>query len=290
MTGFGDARAQSNGLSVAVEVRSVNNRYLKISTRCPEAYAALEPEIERVVRSAISRGTVTVAVRVESADAIAGPGINVTVLESYHRQLGRAAEKLHLFPPSDVGQLLALPGVVEEAPASGADLERGWPVIRQALEEALGKLARFRESEGASMEADLRTNAAIIRDQTNRVSELAPGVVRDYRDKLLDRIRELIGTSGVTIEPADLIREVSVFAERCDVNEEVTRLRSHLDQLEQFLGQRPAPGRKLEFLTQEMFREVNTIGSKANNVEIAHSAVEMKAAVEKMREILQNVE
>ncbi len=140
------------------------------------------------------------------------------------------------------------------------------------------------------MEQDLRTNEGVIAEQLDRVEERAPQVVRDYRDQIKKRVEKLLDGTEAKIEDADLIREVSIFSERCDINEEITRLRSHLEQFDVFLNEKTSQGRKLEFLSQEMFRETNTIGSKANNVEIAHCVVEMKAAIEKMREILQNVE
>ena len=137
---------------------------------------------------------------------------------------------------------------------------------------------------------DLRLNAGIISEQLMQVADLAPQVVASFRDRLLERVKELLATSDVSVDSSDLIREVSIFSERCDINEEITRLRSHLEQFETFLQGDSSQGRKLEFLSQEMFREVNTIGAKANNVAIAHSVVEMKSAVEKIREVLQNVE
>jgi uncharacterized protein (TIGR00255 family) len=137
---------------------------------------------------------------------------------------------------------------------------------------------------------DVRINCRTIARELEKIAAIAPDVVRDYRDRLRDRMRDLLEGTGANIDDNDLIREVSIFAERCDVNEEITRLRSHLDQFELFMDEKTSQGRRLEFLCQEMFREVNTIGSKANNVAIAHAVVDMKAAIDKLREILQNVE
>ena len=140
------------------------------------------------------------------------------------------------------------------------------------------------------MERELVENAKTIAVRLAAVTALAPQVVAEYRTKLLERVRQLLADSGVPVAEPDLIREVSIFSERSDINEEITRLRSHLEQFQTFIGEPASAGRKLDFLSQEMNREVNTIGSKANNVPIAHCVVEMKAAIEKMREILQNVE
>lgn len=290
MTGFGDARFQGENLAAAVEVRAVNNRYLKITTKCAEVYAGLEGEIERVVREAIGRGTVNVAIRVDRLHRAEDYALSQTALQSYWAQLQKAARELHAPPPGDLGQLLVLPGVVAEETLRSVDLNADWELIRKLLEGALAKLHEFRAEEGKSMERELVANVQTIATRLDEVAALAPQVVSEYRAKLLERVRQLLKDSGVPVAEPDLIREVSIFSDRSDINEEITRLRSHLDQFHAFIRETASPGRKLDFLSQEMFREVNTIGSKANNVAIAHCVVEMKAAVEKMREILQNVE
>ena len=290
MTGFGDARAQDQRLSVAVEIRSVNNRYLKVQSRLPDTYASLEAEIEKVVRQSISRGTVSVTCRADSLVADSRYVISREVLQSYWRQLSQVSESMHLGSSPALEALLPLPGVIVETNRQAGDPQEDWPLVAAALEEALKKLGEFRAAEGRSMEQELRANAATIAARLGDIGQLVPQVLIDFRDRLLERVRELLQGTGASVEPADLIREVSIFSERADINEEITRLRSHLEQFESFLNEPVSAGRKLEFLSQEMFREVNTIGSKANNVTIAHAVVEMKAAVEKMREILQNVE
>ncbi|HUG94091.1 MAG TPA: YicC/YloC family endoribonuclease [Planctomycetaceae bacterium] len=290
MTGFGDARAQDERLTVAIEVRSVNNRYLKISTRCPDAYGALEGDIEKLVRQSISRGTITVTLRVERHGGEQQYVLNREVVQQYWRQLSQVSEAIHAPAPASLANLLLLPGVVLERDGLLDDPHGEWPLIRGVLERALAKLGEFREIEGRSMESDLRTNSQIILERLDRVAVLAPQVVVAFRDRVLERVRELLQATDVGVSSADLIREVSIFSERCDINEEIMRLRSHLEQFATFLGEPVSQGRKLEFLSQEMFREVNTIGSKSNNVEISHAVVDMKAAVEKIREVLQNVE
>jgi uncharacterized protein (TIGR00255 family) len=290
MTGYGDARYQGEGLAAAVEVRTVNNRYLKITTKSAEAYAPLEGEIERIVREAIARGTVNVAIRVDRRHLAEDFVLNRTALQSYWAQLQIAARELHAPPPGDLGQLLVLPGVVDEETVRSADAQADGELICRLLEQALKKLQAFRVEEGRSMERELAANVQTIAARLEEVAALAPQVVAEYRTKLLDRVRQLLSDSGVPVAESDLIREVSIFSDRSDINEEITRLKSHLDQFDAFVKETASTGRKLDFLSQEMFREVNTIGSKANNVAIAHCVVEMKSAVEKMREILQNVE
>jgi uncharacterized protein (TIGR00255 family) len=290
MTGFGDARGQNDRLSMSVEVRAVNNRYFKLVTKTPERYQALEGDIERVVRESISRGTVNVSVRVENVAGSMAYRLDAAVLKGYWQQLTLLTSSLGVQPPDNVGSLLGLPGVVADGDASTGDPREDWPLIESSLREALGKLSEFRTVEGASMEQDLQANLRTVATELEKVAERAPQIVHEFRDKLLLRVSELLRDGQASVAPADLIREVSIYAERCDVAEEILRLRSHLDQFQAFVRQPQSAGRKLDFLTQEMVREVNTIGSKANNVEVAHAVVEIKAAVERMREVLQNVE
>jgi len=290
MTGFGDARFQDDRLSASVEVRAVNNRYLKITTKCAEVYAGLEGDIERIVRECISRGTVNVAVRVDRLSSAEEFALNQVALTSYWSQLQAAARRLGAPPPSEMGYLLSAPGVVADESRRSADLQADGPIIQRLLKGALDKLQTFRIDEGRSMERELVENAKTIDARLAEVTALAPQVVAEYRAKLLERVRQLLKDSGVTVTETDLIREISIFSDRSDINEEITRLRSHLEQFQAFISEPVSAGRKLDFLSQEMNREVNTIGSKANNVAIAHCVVEMKAAIEKMREILQNVE
>jgi len=290
MTGFGDARTQTERSSIAIEVRSVNNRYLKISSRLPDAYAAFESEIEKVIRGKITRGTVNVTLRIKRLHGGQEFRLDHDVLSNYWRQMNELASSMHLAMPSHLGDLLQLPGIVSEAESESRDISQDWPAINEALVESLKNLCAFRETEGEAMQRDLQANAAVIAKQLDQVAAQAPQVVADYRNKLLDRVREMLDAAGGAVEDSHLLREVSIFADRCDINEEITRLRSHLEQFEAFLQPQKSQGRKLEFLSQEIFREVNTIGSKANDVTIAHAVVEMKAAVEKLREVLQNVE
>jgi uncharacterized protein (TIGR00255 family) len=286
MTGFGEAHHQDGPLSVAVEVRSINNRHLKVSTRLGEGYAALEPEVEAFVRQKIRRGTVQISIRVLRAHRPEDYQINAAVLESYLTQL----QSLSKWPgAAATGSLLTLPGVVEDKSTALIDVEADWPVIRTALEGALARLAVMREQEGRAMEADLKANCQAIIAALDVIEKRAPLVGDSYRDRLTERVRKLLSEQGVTVEPADLIREVSIFADRADISEETVRLRSHLDQFAASLAEEGA-GRKLEFVVQEMFRETNTIGSKANDVEISRQVIEIKTAIERIREMIQNVE
>lgn len=287
MTGFGNSTSQTDTIAVSVELRAVNNRYLKVNMRLPDSVNRFENRIEKLVRNRITRGTVQLSVRVRFPRNMSGYMIDAEAIQEYRRQLEALSAGSDAPGLSD---LLALPGVVAESDLSPETIDSFWPTIEQTVNESLNQFDEFRKTEGDQMQDDLHRQCQLIADQVDEVAKLAPEVVAEYRTKLLERLTRAIGDAGVTVSEADVIREVAVYADRCDINEEITRLRSHLQQFDTFLNGDTSLGRKLEFLGQEMFREINTIGSKANNVAIAHNVVEMKAAIERIREVLQNVE
>lgn len=293
MTGFGESHCRRDGLSVAIEIRAINNRFLKLTIRTSEGYAALEPLVEAAVRQAVHRGTIQVNVRVDSRRSPEDYKINVDVLEQYHEQLCSLMKKwgktkINYDPPLEA--LLPLPGVVDDVFDKTADAATDWPLIEPTLREALENLGRMRADEGRAMTADLEANCRTAAESLDRVEQRAPLVVEDYRNRLHERLRRVLAEYQVTLEPADLIKEVSLFADRGDISEEIVRLRSHLQQFRSTMELTESSGRKLDFLTQEMFREANTIGSKANDVEIAQEVIEIKTAVERIREMIQNIE
>ncbi|NQV28833.1 MAG: YicC family protein [Rhodopirellula sp.] len=290
MTGFGSASGQNDRFTASVEIKAVNNRHLKVSTRLPDVLGSLESLIEKAVRKTVARGTVSVSVRFSPVGQASRYRISADLLAAYWDQLKAIGETSGVPLPDSVTALLTLPGVISDELSSSLDADAEWPFLEGVVEEALAGLDEFRQREGESMRAELQQCCEQIATNLDAVVQRAPEVVNNYRDKLLERVRELLGNSGATVEPDNLIREVSVFADRCDINEEITRLRCHIDEFLKVINGTTSQGRKLDFLSQEMFREINTTGSKASNVEIAHHVVEMKAAVEKIREILGNVE
>jgi len=290
MTGFGEAHCQQGALTVAVEVRTVNSRFFKLSVRAGDGYASLESNIERLVRKNIRRGTVQVTLRIDRARPPDDFKINAEVLDSYRRQLETLRRQWNLPGDTPLEALLPLPGVVEEASQTPFDLEADWPLIARTLEAAMENLAQMRMEEGRAMAEDLRANRAAIVRAVKRVQQRAPLVVDAYRARLDQRLKHVLAEYDVSLDAADLIREVSLFAERGDISEEIVRLLSHLEQFEATMDLPESSGRKLEFLTQEMFREANTIGSKGNDVEIARDVIEIKAAIERIREMIQNIE
>jgi uncharacterized protein (TIGR00255 family) len=290
MTGFGEARCQENGVTVAVELRTINSRYFKISYRSGEGYNSLEPQIEAAVREQIKRGTIQVTLRVDRPASPDAYRLNTAVLIAYWRQLNELPAQWNLPRSSTLEHLLALPGVVNEQPWEAAVAQEDWPLISRTLTAAMQNLSHMREEEGRAMAADLHANCRTIDAELEAIAERAPLMVEAYRTRLEDRIKKLLAEQSVTLEPADLIREISIFAERSDISEEIVRLRSHLEQFDTIMELPESSGRKLEFLIQEMFREVNTIGSKSTDVEIARHVIEIKTAIERLREMIQNVE
>ena len=290
MTGFGEAHCVEGGLAVSVEVRTINSRYFKLSLRTSEGFGLLEPQIEAVIRKRIRRGTVMVSVRVERAKTPDDYRINAQVLNGYRRQLEALGREWQRPEPVPLASLLGLPGVIDENDAGAIDANSGWPVICRALETATDHLEQMRIQEGQAMAADLRANCATVAASLDEIQKRAPLVREAYRARLQDRLKKILAEMEMTLDPSDVLKEVGLFAERSDISEEIVRLRSHLQQFDTVLALPESSGRKLEFLTQEMFREVNTIGSKANDVEISRHAIEIKAAVERIREMIQNVE
>jgi uncharacterized protein (TIGR00255 family) len=287
MTGFGEARLQDERWSVGVEVRTVNNRHLKLSARISEPYGALEPELERLVRETIRRGSVQLTLRVERPRRPEDYRLNLVALASYRDQLlelhGRGV-------PVDYSGLLSLPGVVEERKPTSDSPHDDWPALAAVVKEALERLQAARAEEGRVMADELLEHGRVIVGELTRIADRGPEVVGSYQKRLADRVQAMVQSQGIAIEPRDLIREVAIFAERADISEEIVRLRAHLDQYVSVIGEPESSGRKLEFIVQEMGRETNTIGSKANDVAISKSVVEIKGLLERIREMIQNVE
>jgi len=288
MTGFGEARLQSPRWTIVVEVRTVNNRHFKLSAKISEAYAMIEPVLEQLVREKVRRGTVQLNLRIERPRRSEDYRLNLVALNSYRDQLegfnsfdGRAL---------DLSALLALPGVVEDSKAEDQAPVEDWPEIGAVVSLALEKLETSRAQEGKAMALELAALGRAIRGHVSAIAERAPQAVQYLQGRLCERIQALVRDSGVTVEAKDLARETAVLADRCDVAEELVRLRAHMTQFHEIIEEPQSAGRKLEFVTQEIGREINTIGSKANDVQISRLVVEVKALLEKIRELVQNVE
>lgn len=290
MTGFGEARRQTAGLTALVEVRTINNRHFKLSFRASEGYGGLESDVEAAVREIVRRGTVQVNLRIDRQTSPDDFQINVSVLESYRAQLDTYLQRYSAKNSVSLEAMLQLPGVVDAASRAGIDPREDWPLIEDVLREALAAVVKMRADEGAALLADLVANGRVVAESLDKVAERAPGISVSYQERLAQRVQKALTELNVTLQPADLIREVSLFVDRSDVSEEIVRLRSHMQQFSDALHLPESAGRKLEFIVQEMGREVNTIGSKANDAEVSRHVVEMKSALERIREQIQNVE
>jgi uncharacterized protein (TIGR00255 family) len=290
MTGFGESHHQQDGVAVTVEVRAINNRFFKLSVRSTDGYAFVEPLVEAEVRKSVHRGTIQVNVWVDRQRLLDEHNVNLEVLARYRRQLESLPQEGPDARPVPLEALLVLPGVVDEVSARRIDAEAEWPLIERVLRAAMDNLNGMRRDEGRAMAADLTANCRLIAGNLDRIERRAPMVVQDYRQRLYERIGRALSEFEVHLAPEDLIKEVSLFADRGDISEEIVRLRSHLEQFRAEVELPESSGRKLDFLTQEMFREANTIGSKANDVEIAREVIDLKTAVERIREMIQNIE
>jgi uncharacterized protein (TIGR00255 family) len=283
MTGHGHGTARNQQAAVSVEIRSVNNRFLK-TTVYGEVGADLQSQVEEAVRALVKRGTVTVRLRLERLDPEQYK-LNETAIAAYLDQI----RKLQHSADVPWAAILLLPGVVHE-PAISSDDEQLSQLVREAVEQALGELQGMRSREGTSMRENLTENLRQFRNLLEQVERLAPRVVENFAQRARDRIQSLLAKYEISSQPADIIREVGLFAERADIAEETVRLRSHLQQFEKTMGDQESNGRRLDFLIQEFLRETNTIGSKAQDAEIASCVVEMKTIIERVREMVQNVE
>ncbi len=289
MTGFGRAQGQVSGVEYGVEVRSANNRYQKISTKLPEALFHMEADVEMLIRTRVSRGTVTLTVHMKPSDDRAAYKVNTAAVAAYVDQLKALQVEANPMLRIDLGALLHLPGVCQEP-----DLEDVVEETREGLMELIGRaldgLVGMRECEGRGLQEDLLKNCDIVSKGVAKVAARAPEAIKDYQQRLAARVEELTRGTDVAIDPHALATEVAIFAERSDIAEEVARLNLHIEQFRQNVdGDGPA-GRKLDFIAQELLREANTIASKSNDTETAREAVEIKTAIDRIKEQVQNVE
>jgi len=289
MTGCGEGIAVDGETTCRIELRGVNNKHFKLALRAREGFAGLEGRIEAAIRRRVRRGTVQATLEVSGPSATAARGLD-------HAQLGRYLDELELFCarrtiplPASVDGLLGLPGILLDAQPDAAEVEKVWPLVAQALDQALDRFDRMRRAEGAALAADMRATCREITGLATGIGDRVPRVVAAYRDRLMERVTKLLADRGTTLTEADVAREVVLVADRTDIAEELVRLQSHVDQFDRLLDEE-SPGRALDFLAQELGREANTIASKSLDVQIAHNVVEIKTRIERVREQAQNVE
>ncbi len=288
MTGYGRAEDTLNGCTITVELRSVNNRYLDCNVRMPRLYLFAEETIKGRVQNTISRGKVDVFV---TLDMTGGEQVQVSVnqplADGYYAALTQLAERYGLSKDISVSLLSRFPDVLLAEKAE-EDVEQRAQDICSVLDRALQDFDQMRTREGARLEADVLSRAARIEELVGLVEERSPQTVSEYRAKLEARMNEVL--ANTQLDPARILTEAAIFADKVAVDEETVRLRSHIGQLRHMLEQGGATGRKLDFLIQEFNREANTIGSKCSDIDIARHVVDIKAEIEKIREQVQNIE
>jgi len=290
MTGYGEAQGEADGVSYAVEVKTVNNRYFKTVIRLPELVTFLEEDIDKLLRKNISRGTINYVLRLKDTSAGALFDIDETALQAVADILKRAGSSAGINGTIDIGNLLTLPGIIQPALP---DKERAGKIRKFVLEisqEALDKLKQMRATEGDFLQADINKCCTIIEEDLEQVRGRSTIVIKEYADKLKKRVNELLAHAELKIDEGILTREVAIFAERSDISEEVARLDSHLQQFAHCCGGNDQAGRRLDFISQEMLREANTIASKASDTETTRYVVDIKCQIDRIKEQVQNIE
>lgn len=292
MTGFGAADAQTAIGHLSAEVRSVNNRFLDISIRMPREFNPLEMNLRALIKDRMSRGKIDLTIKWRINPEMAPRlEINAEVLETYARQIQEVQHRLGDSSPLPVEYLLELPGVTGGALSSQIEEDVIWQCLSEVTGQALGRLADERRREGQVLAEDLKAHLALLNAERNNVQQGAGDIVQRYRERLMKKIEEWREQANATIDEGRLEAEVLFFADRSDISEELVRLGAHLDKFNALLeSPKGAIGRDLDFLTQELLREINTIGSKARDTGIVNSVLAMKGTVEKIREQVQNVE
>jgi uncharacterized protein (TIGR00255 family) len=292
MTGFGEASAQIDGVHYFVEVRSLNSKFFKATIRLPDAYQGLEAEMETALRRRLARGTVTLTATCTDASESAAFEINHRALERYIEQIRQAPLVAQGSVSIDVAALLALPGVLQPPANEEARLHRARAAFLPLVQKACDGLEAMREVEGRALLEDLLRQRDLMAGLLAGIAERAPTVVAEYEARLQARIQTMLQSADLRVEPVDLIREIAVYAEKTDIAEEVNRLSGHIEQFSQLItatSDKPV-GRTLDFLSQEMLREANTIASKSPNADISRAIVEVKGAIDRIKEQVQNVE
>jgi uncharacterized protein (TIGR00255 family) len=288
MTGYGRGEVDHAGTKISVELNSVNRKQSDIVINLPRDFAALEPRIRQVINEKISRGRMNVMIGLqEGANGAGALALDTALARSYHAAMQTLQKELSAPGEITIGTILQAPGVMR-SPEHSVKPEEAWPAVQQALATALGELIKMREREGKHLAKDLIHRLKTLRQATKEVRALYPEVVKKYRAALRERLEK--AGLDLPLDDERLLKEVTIFADRSDVSEELTRLESHLAQFAHHLRKNEPVGRTLEFITQEIFRELNTLGAKSNDAEISQRVVACKSELEKIREQILNLE
>ncbi len=289
MTGFGDGHGQLNSVTYAVEIRAVNSRYFKAKIKLPESLAFLEEDIEKALRENLSRGMVNYVLRLKDVPADALFEINEKALRVYIERLSRLGGCGDTKCQIDIGSLLGLAGIVTPALPNEQTAEQIKKVVLKITKQAIEKVQQMRQAEGTALAADLEERCEAIRKTIKQIRARSEIVIEEYQKKLRKRVDGLLAEAKLKLDEETLAREVAVFAERSDISEEIARLGSHLQQFAQSCQADEQAGRKLDFISQEMLREANTIASKACDTEIVNCVVEIKCQIDRIKEQVQNI-
>ena len=290
MTGYGCGEASQDGWKIVVELSSVNRKQSEIAVNLPRELEVLEAQIRDEINRRVARGRVTVRVALHASDEVSANRVrvNVTLAKAYARQLRELAKQLKLPDAVTLEHLVRAPGVLDSE-EDVAEAEEFWPAVDKALKAALETMVTMRVREGTNLAKDLAKRVDIMRNSAARVQKQAPLVQKRYRDQLLERVQKA-GLPAEAVDEDRLLKEAVLFADRSDITEELTRLQSHFSQYDTYAKSTEPVGRTLDFLAQEMNREINTIGSKANDSVISREVVVLKTELEKFREQSMNVE
>jgi uncharacterized protein (TIGR00255 family) len=288
MTGYGTGSAQKDNASVSVEIKTVNHRFLDLHLRISREYQSMEGEVQQLVRAALDRGRVDVNVTVQNT-ASGAFEINANLLKGYLEAIDKLKEEFHLQDSLDLKTVLSLPGILQSRdPVPAEDSGVLIDLVRQSVREALNGVLQMRTQEGEALLADLRRNLAGIEENANHIREISTNSASEHFQKLRERLDQLLPQAGM--DPQRLAQEVALIADKCDISEEIARLKSHIEQYYFLMDAKEKAGKKLDFLLQELQREANTILSKSGNLEISRLAIAIKTDIEKLREQVQNVE
>lgn len=287
MTGFGSASSREDGVTIQVEIRTVNNKFYKSNVRLPDLLQSLEAEIDAMVSKQISRGSVAVNVKFMDSPEHGVATINEDVLREYIKTLREVDASVSI----EVSRLLSLPGVLSNDSDEDVAI-RVKPRLLELVEDGCQKVIEMRRREGQTLEADLEQQLSKIAEHLSNIKERAPGIVEEYQQRLRQRMETLFSEVGANVSESDTLREVAIFAEKTDIAEEISRLDGHLEQFRELIGGPEVEpiGRTLDFLAQEMLRESNTIASKCLDGETSRRIVEIKGAVDRIKEQVQNAE
>lgn len=293
MTGFGRSELIDEKKTVTVELRSVNNKYLKINIRIPELLTGFEDKIEKLLRKELVRGTINLTIDYRTCDQVPKCVINKDILKEYHTIISEARKEISFQQDVTLDNLISLPGVLEfkKDPGNGQTEDNSfWQELEQLVKLSVNDLKEMREAEGKNLRIEIDKWKDKISVLLDEIETMAPKVVSEYSSRIQERVSALLSGTDSKIEKSDLLKEIAIFADRCDISEELGRLRSHILLFNNVMDNEEPNGRKLEFIVQEMFREANTIASKANNSDIIEDVISIKTEIERIKEQVLNIE